>query len=150
MLKEFKEFALKGSALDLAVGVIIGAGFGKIVTSLVDDIIMPPLGLVLGRVDFSNMFVNLSGQAVTSVAEAKKAGIPVLAYGLFLNAVVQFFILAFVVFLMVRQINRLKREPETQPDPVTRECPFCASTIAIKATRCPQCTSEVPVPMATV
>lgn len=140
-INEFKEFALKGNVVDLAVGVIIGAAFGKIVTSLVEDVIMPPLGLVLGKVDFSNLFINLSGQTVTSVADAKKAGLPIIAYGLFLNNVFNFLIVALAIFFLVKQINRLRRGEE--PAPTTRECPFCTSAISLKATRCPHCTSQL-------
>jgi large conductance mechanosensitive channel len=141
MFKEFKEFALKGSVLDLAIGVIIGAAFGKIVTSLVEDILMPPLGMLLGHVDFANLYVNLSGKDYPSLAEAKKAGAATINYGLFLNNVLSFLIVALVVFLIVRQVNRLKRQPA--PAPNTRECPYCASMISQKATRCPQCTSDL-------
>jgi large conductance mechanosensitive channel len=141
MLKELKEFAMRGNVIDLAIGVIIGAAFGKIVTSLVDDIIMPPLGLVLGKVDFTNLYLNLSGGSYPSLAEAKKAGAATLNYGVFLNTVVQFLIVAFVVFLLVRALNRMQRKPEVTPN--TKDCPFCTSTISIKATRCPQCTSDL-------
>jgi large conductance mechanosensitive channel len=136
MWKEFKEFALKGSVLDLAIGVIIGAAFGKIVTSMVEDILNPLIGLLLGRVDLSNLSITLSEAAASSKAVT-------LRYGLFLNAVIQFLIVAWVIFLAVRGINRLRKEPETQAEPVTKECPFCASTIALKATRCPNCTSAL-------
>jgi large conductance mechanosensitive channel len=145
MLKEFKEFAMRGNVLDLAVGVIIGAAFGKIVTSFVEDILMPPLGLALGNVDFSNLFINLSGTTYTSLAEAKTAGAATLNYGLFLNTVINFLIVAFAIFLLIKQVNRLQRQPEPAPagPPTTKECPYCLSTIPIKATRCPQCTSQV-------
>jgi large conductance mechanosensitive channel len=131
--------------LDLAIGVIIGAAFGKIVASLVEDMLMPPLGLVLGNVDFSNLFINLSGTTYTSLADAKKAGAATLNYGLFLNTVINFLIVAFAIFLLVKQVNRLQRRPEPAPagPPTTKECPYCLSTIPIKATRCPQCTSQV-------
>jgi large conductance mechanosensitive channel len=141
MLKEFKEFAMKGSVLDLAVGVVIGGAFGKIVSSLVDDILMPPLGLLLGRADFSNFYVNLSGQQYESLAKAKEAGAATLNYGLFLNAVLSFLIVAFAVFLLVKQINRSRREEP--PAPSTRDCPYCLSTIPLKATRCAHCTAEL-------
>lgn len=145
MLKEFREFAVKGNVIDLAVGVIIGAAFGKIVTSLVEDVIMPPIGMVLGKVDFASLYVNLSGTPYPSYAEAKKAGAPVIGYGQFLNSLVSFLIVAFVVFLVVKQINRMKREPApAEISPETRECPFCVTSISNKATRCPNCTSEVP------
>ena len=142
MLKEFKEFALKGSVLDLAIGVIIGAAFGKIVTSLVNDVIMPPIGLLIGKVDFSNLFIDLSGQHHNSVAEAKAAGAATINIGMFINNVIDFFLVALVVFLLVRQINRLKRTPPPPP-PNTKDCPFCASAIPLKATRCPACTSQL-------
>jgi large conductance mechanosensitive channel len=145
MLKEFREFAMRGNVLDLAIGVIIGAAFGKIVASLVEDILMPPLGLVLGNVDFSNLFINLSGTTYTSLADAKKAGAATLNYGLFLNTIINFLIVAFAIFLLVKQVNRLQRQPEPAPagPPTTKECPYCLSTIPVKATRCPQCTSQV-------
>jgi large conductance mechanosensitive channel len=142
VFKEFKEFALKGNVLDMAVGIIIGAAFGTVVKSLVDDIIMPPIGLLLGKVDFSNLFVNLSGQSVTSVAEAKKAGAAVIAYGSFINNIFSFIIVALAVFLLVKAVNRFRRKEE-EAAPETKECPYCLSTIALKATRCPNCTSEL-------
>lgn len=142
MFKEFKEFALKGSVLDLAIGVVIGAAFGKIVTSLVDDILMPPLGMLIGGIDFSSLFINLSNQPVASLDAARKAGIPVIAYGNFINTLISFLIIAFAVFLVVRQINRMRREPAAEI-PSTKECPYCASAIALKATRCPACTSAL-------
>ena len=142
MLKEFKEFAMKGNVLDLAVGFIIGAAFGKIVTSLVSDIIMPPIGLILGKVDFSNLFLNLSGKSYSSLAEAKAAGAATLNYGIFLNNIVDFLIVAFAVFLLVRMVNRWNK-PAPAAAPSTKECPYCASTIPLKATRCPHCTSEI-------
>jgi len=141
MLREFKEFAMRGNVVDLAVGVIIGAAFGKIVTSLVTDIIMPPLGLVLGRVDFSNIFLALNGGHYASLAEAKAAGAPTLNIGLFVNAIIDFIIVAFAIFLLVRQINRLKSDPPATP--TTRPCPYCISSIPLQATRCPNCTSEL-------
>ena len=144
MLKEFKEFAMRGSVLDLAIGLVIGAAFGKIVTSFVNDILMPPIGLVLGKVDFTNMFVALNGMAYESLAKAKAAGAPTLNYGVFVNTVLDFVIVAFVIFLLVKQINRMKRQAEAPaPAPATKECPYCVSAIPIKAVRCPQCTSEV-------
>ena len=142
MLKEFKEFAMRGPVLDLAIGVILGAAFGKIVTSLVNDVIMPPVGLLLGRVDFSSFFVNLSGKHYDSLADAKKAGAAVLSYGVFLNTVLEFLIVSFVIFLLVRQINRLKK-PAPAPPPSTKDCPYCATAIPIKAVRCPNCTAEL-------
>lgn len=142
MLKEFKEFAIRGNVLDLAVAVIMGGAFGKIVTSLVNDILMPPIGVLLGKVDFSNLFINLSGQAYASLAEAKAAGAATINYGVFLNTVIDFVIVAFVIFLLVKQVNRLKREPPPAA-PTTKECPYCLSTIPLKATRCAHCTSEL-------
>jgi len=143
MIKEFKEFAVKGNVLDLAVGVIIGAAFGKIVSSLVDDIIMPPIGMALGKVDFANLFWNLGDKPVASVAAAKAAGVPTINYGLFLNNVISFLIVAFVVFLIVKQFNRMRRGEEKPAVPAARECPYCLSAIPLKATRCPHCTSEL-------
>lgn len=142
MLKEFKEFAMRGSMLDLAVGIIIGAAFGKIITSLVNDIIMPPIGLVLGKVDFSSLFINLSGKTYNTLSEAKAAGAATINYGMFLNTVVDFLIVAFVIFFIIRQINKLKRQQEAPPV-TTRECPFCCSMVSLKALRCPNCTSEL-------
>ena len=144
MLKEFKEFVLRGNVLDMAVGIIIGAAFGKIVSSLVSDVLMPPIGLLVGQVNFSDLFINLSETAYPSVDAAKAAGAPTLNYGLFLNTVIDFMIVAAVIFVLVRQVNRMKRQPEPAPSvPTTKPCPYCVSTIPIKATRCPQCTSEV-------
>lgn len=144
MFREFREFAMRGNVVDLAVGIIIGAAFSKIVTSLVNDIVMPPVGLLLGRVDFSSLFINLSGQPYASLAEAKAAGAPTINYGVFLNSVIDFVIVAFAIFLLVRFINRLSRQPEATPEaPTTRECPFCLSSIPLRATRCPQCTSTL-------
>jgi large conductance mechanosensitive channel len=143
MLKEFREFAARGNVIDLAVGVIIGAAFGKIVASLVSDIVMPPIGMALGRVDFVNLFVALNGGHYATVAAAKAAGAPTINYGVFLNTVLEFLIVAFVVFLLVRTINRLKTPAPSPVTPEARDCPFCLSRIPLKATRCPQCTSEV-------
>ena len=142
MLKEFREFIARGSVLDLAIGVIIGAAFGKIVTSLVDDIIMPPIGLLLGRVDFTNLFIDLSGQSYPSLEAAKAAGAPTINYGLFINTLIQFVIIAFVLFLIIRQANRLKRTEEA-PAPAPRNCPYCQEAIPLTATRCGHCTSEL-------
>jgi large conductance mechanosensitive channel len=142
MLKEFREFIARGNMIDLAIGIVIGAAFGKIITSLVNDVIMPPIGLLLGNVDFSNLFINLSGTAYASLDEAKKAGAATLNYGVFLHTVIEFLIIAFVIFLLVKQINRLKR-PAPAAAPTTKECPFCFTEIPIKATRCPHCTSEL-------
>jgi len=139
MLKEFKEFAMRGNVVDMAVGIIIGAAFGKIVNSFVSDILMPPIGLVLGKVDFTNLFLNLSGKTYESLAGAKAAGAATLNYGQFLNTTVDFVIVAFAIFLLIRQINRMKAKPEL----TTKECPYCLSKIALKASRCPHCTSEL-------
>ena len=144
MFKEFKEFAMRGNVLDMAVGIIIGAAFGKIITSFVADILMPPIGLVLGKVDFSNMFINLGEGAYTKLAEAKAAGVPTLNYGLFANTVIDFLIVSFAVFLLVRQVNRLRAAPAPAPAaPTTRDCPFCLTAIPLKAVRCPACTSDL-------
>ena len=142
MLKEFKAFAARGNVVDLAVGVIIGAAFGKIVSSLVSDIIMPPIGLLIGRVDFRNLFVALNGGSYASLADAQKAAAPTINYGIFLNTVLEFVIVAFAVFLLVRQINRLSPPPPAVADPI-KTCPFCASQIPVAATRCPHCTSTL-------
>jgi len=144
MLREFKAFVLRGNALDLAIAVIVGASFGKIVTSLVNDIIMPPLGLLLGKVDFSSLFVSLSGVPYASLAEAQAAGAPTLNYGVFIKALVDFLIVALVMFLLIRLVSRAQkaRAGEATPAPTTRECPYCLSTIRLKARRCPHCTSE--------
>ncbi len=145
MWDEFKKFAMRGNVVDLAVGVIIGAAFGQIVNSLVNDVIMPPIGLLLGQVDFSNLFIDLSGGNYASLAAAQEAGAPTLNYGLFINAVINFLIVAFAVFMIVRWINRLSEKPaaEAVEEPTEKDCPYCFSKIAIKATRCPNCTSEL-------
>ncbi len=142
MLKEFREFVTRGSVIDLAVGVIIGGAFGKIVSSLVSDVIMPPIGLLLNGVDFSNLFVSLNGQAFATLADAQKAGAPTLNYGSFINNLIDFFIIALVIFLMIRAINRLQK-PAPAASPTTKECPHCFTTIPLKATRCPNCTSQL-------
>ena len=148
MFKEFKEFAMRGNVIDMAVGIIIGAAFGTIIKSLVSDIIMPPIGLLLGNVDFTNLFALLK-EGVTlgpyaSLADAQKAGAVTINYGVFIMAIISFVIIAFCVFLLVRSINRMRREEEAPPaEPTTKECPFCFSAIALKATRCPSCTSEL-------
>jgi large conductance mechanosensitive channel len=142
MLKEFKEFAMKGNVLDMAIGVIIGGAFGKIITSLVSDVLMPPLGLLLGKVDFSSLFLNLSGTPQPSLAAAKAAGAPTVNYGVFLQTVLDFIIIAFVIFMLVKQVNRLKT-PAATSAPTTKDCPLCLSTIPIKATKCAHCTSSV-------
>ncbi len=141
---EFKQFVTRGNVIDMAVGVIIGGAFGKIVSSMVSDIIMPPIGLLLGKVDFSNLYLNMSGKTFASLAEAQKAGAPTLNYGLFLNNVINFLIVAFVIFMMIKQINKLQKPAKSAVPaaPATRECPFCCSTVAIKAVRCPNCTSQ--------
>lgn len=141
MLKEFKEFAMKGNVVDLAIGVIIGGAFGKIVTSMVNDIVMPPIGLMMGKMDFSSLFIDLSGKGYENLKAAKDAGAPVISYGAFINTILDFIIIAFVIFLVVKQINRMKKEPVPAP-PDTKECAFCCSAIPIRATRCPHCTSE--------
>jgi large conductance mechanosensitive channel len=148
MLKEFKEFAMRGNVVDMAVGIIIGAAFGTIVKSLVDDILMPPIGLLLGRVDFSNLFLVIKHGAVAgsfaTVAEAHKAGAVTINYGIFINTVISFLIVAFSVFILIRGINKLKRAEETpSAEPTTKECPKCYSTISINASRCAFCTSEL-------
>jgi large conductance mechanosensitive channel len=143
MWQEFKKFAARGNVIDLAVGVIIGAAFGRVVSSLVSDVVMPPIGLIIGRVDFKSLFVPLNGQHYVSLADAQKAGAPTINYGVFLNTIVEFLIVAFVVFLLVRQINRMYPAPPTAPAEPPRECPFCASVIPVKARRCPVCTSEL-------
>ena len=140
MLREFKEFAMRGNVLDLAIGVIVGAAFGLIVTSLVNDILMPPIGLLLGGLDFKDLFISLNNQSYPSLDAAKKAGAPVIAYGNFVNTVINFVIVAFAIFLLVKQVNRFRKPAEA---PATKECPYCLSTIAAKATRCPQCTSDL-------
>ncbi|HRW11818.1 MAG TPA: large conductance mechanosensitive channel protein MscL [Syntrophomonas sp.] len=142
MWKEFREFAMKGNVIDLAIGIIIGAAFGKIVTSFVNDIIMPPIGLLLGKVDFANLYVNLSGQEFASLAEAVEAGAPVIKYGVFINSIIDFLIVAFVIFLVVKQINKMKKQ-EAPAEPDKKDCPFCKSSVAIAATRCPYCTSDL-------
>ena len=144
MFKEFKEFAMRGNVLDMAVGIIIGGAFGKIITSFVGDVLMPPIGLLLGKVDFSNMFINLGEGTFTKLVEAKAAGAPTLNYGLFMNTIIDFVIVAFAIFLLVRQVNRLQREPAPAPvAPTTKDCPYCCSAVPLKATRCPACTSEL-------
>jgi large conductance mechanosensitive channel len=142
MLKEFRDFAMRGNVLDMAVGIVLGASFGGIVNSLVSDVLMPPIGLVLGRVDFSNLFLNLTARHFATVAAAKAAGAATLNYGLFLNTIVNFLIVAFAMFLVVRQVNRLWK-PASAPAPTTKPCPFCCSQIPLAATRCPHCTSQL-------
>ena len=142
MLKEFKEFVMRGNVVDLAIAVIIGGAFGKIITSFVEDVLMPPIGLALGNVDFSNLFINLSGKDFPSVAAAKAAGAATLNYGIFFNHVINFLIIAFAIFLLVKQINRMQK-PAPSAAPTTKECPHCFSSIPLKATRCPDCTSDL-------
>jgi large conductance mechanosensitive channel len=141
MLKQFKEFIARGNVAELAVGVIIGAAFGKIVSSFVGDVLMPPIGLLLGKAEVGSLFVNLSGQHYSSVAAAKAAGAPTLNYGAFLQAIVDFLIVAFAVFVLIKQVNRLF--PPAAPAHTTRPCPLCLSNIPLQATRCAHCTSEV-------
>ena len=141
MLKEFKEFAMRGNVLDMAVGIIIGAAFGRIITSLVQDILMPPLGLILGKVDFSSLFLNISGKSYDTLAAAKAAGAATINYGLFLNSIIDFIIVAFAIFLLVRQVNRWNKPAPAAP--TTKACPYCATQIPIAATKCPNCTSEI-------
>jgi len=145
MLKEFKDFIMRGNVLDLAVAVVIGGAFGKIVTSFVNDILMPPIGLLLGGVDFTNLFITLDGKAYESIEAAKAAGAATINYGLFLNTVIDFLIVAFFIFLVLRSVNKSKKPaPAPAPaEPTTKECPHCFTTISIKATRCPNCTSQL-------
>ncbi len=151
MLKEFKEFAMRGNVVDMAVGIIIGAAFGTIISSLVADVLMPPIGLLLGNIDFANLFAVLKEGAkaagpYASLAAAKEAGAVTINYGLFINTIISFLIVAFAVFLLIRSLNKLKRQEEAPPAvPTTKECPRCFSTISIKATRCPHCTSDLKV-----
>ena len=143
MLKEFKEFAMQGSVVDLAVGVIIGAAFGKIVSSLVEDVMMPPIGRLLGHVDFSGLFLNLTDKSYETLAAAKAAGAPTLNYGIFLNSIINFLIVAFCVFIVVQQVNRWTKKPEEPTAPTTKDCPQCAMSIPIAAKRCGHCTSQL-------
>jgi len=144
ILKEFKDFATHGNVIDMAIGIIIGAAFGKIVTSFVNDILMPPIGLLLGKMDFSSLFINMSGKSYSSLAEAKAAGAATMNYGMFINTLIDFIIIAFVIFLLIKQINRLtQKEKPKQSAPTTKECPYCLSTIQLRAKRCPNCTSVI-------
>ena len=144
MLKEFKDFAMRGNVIDMAVGIVIGAAFGAIVTSFVDDILMPPIGMLLGGVDFTNLFISLDGQQYASLADAQLAGAATINYGLFIATIIDFLIVAFVIFLLVRQINRMRAQPEEAPaEPTSKDCPYCATEIPLQATRCPHCTSEI-------
>jgi large conductance mechanosensitive channel len=142
MFKEFKAFAMRGNVLDMAVGIIIGAAFGRIITSFVADIIMPPIGLLIGKVDFSGLFLNISGTSYPTLAAAKAAGAATINYGVFLNTVLDFLIVALVIFMLIRQVNRWSK-PVPAAAPTTKECPYCYSAIPLKATRCPNCTSEL-------
>lgn len=144
LLHEFQEFALRGNVMDMAIGIIMGVAFGRIVASFVEDILTPLLGFVLGRVDFTNLFVNLSGKQFETLAAARAAGAPTLSYGVFLNTVFNFLIVAFAIFMMIRQVNRLHHEQAAAPaEAMTRECPFCCAVIPVRATRCAACTSEL-------
>jgi large conductance mechanosensitive channel len=146
LFDEFKKFAMRGNVIDMAVGVILGAAFGKIITSLVTDVLMPPIGLLLGKVNFSALFINLTSQSFATIADAKAAGAPTINYGMFINTVIDFLIVAIVVFLMVRQFNKLMertKKPEAPAAPTTRDCPYCLSSVPLKATRCAHCTSEL-------
>jgi large conductance mechanosensitive channel len=149
MLKDFKAFVMRGNVLDLAVAVIIGAAFGAIVTSVVNDIVMPPIGLVLGHVDFKDLFISLNGHSYPTLAAAKAAAAPVIAYGQFLNTVINFLIVAFVIFLTVRQASKLQKKPAAaSAAPTTKDCQFCCTPIPLAATRCPNCTSQLSPPEA--
>jgi len=146
MFEEFKKFALRGNVIDLAIAVVIGGAFGKITTSLVNDVIMPPIGLLMGKVDFSSLFICLSKDTYPNLAAAKAAGAPTINYGLFINSLIDFLLIAFAMFIVVKQMNRLmalKAKPGSVEAPTTKECPYCFSSMQIKATRCPSCTSEV-------
>ena len=142
MFKEFKEFAMRGNVIDMAVGIVIGGAFGKIVSSLVGDLIMPVVGKITGNVDFANLFVNLSGGEFASLKAAKEAGAATVNYGIFINTIIDFIIVAFAIFMVVRLMNRLKKQP-APADPTTKECPHCLSSVPIKATRCAHCTSDL-------
>ncbi len=143
MFKEFKEFIRRGNVIDMAVGIIIGSAFGAIVNSLVKDILMPPIGKILGGIDFSNFFIPLSSGDYSTLSEAQKAGVATINYGLFINTIINFLIISFAIFIMIRQINKLKRKEEVLAEPSAKDCPFCATSIPIKAKRCPNCTSQL-------
>lgn len=144
MWAEFKKFIMRGNVLDLAIAVIIGAAFGRIITSLVNDIVMPPIGLALGRVDFADLFISLTGEPYPSLAAAQEAGAPTINYGLFINTIIEFLIVALVLFFIIRAVNRLQRPEPAQPaGPATKECPYCAAQIPLKATKCMYCTSPL-------
>jgi len=142
VISEFKEFAMKGNVLDMAIGIIIGAAFGTVVNSLVKDVIMPPIGLLLGKVDFANMFISLNGVHYDTLAAAQAAGAPTINYGTFINTVISFLIVAFVIFLLVRKVNSMRSKP-TPPAPNTKDCPYCKENISLSAVRCPHCTSDL-------
>lgn len=142
MLKEFKEFAMRGNVLDMAVGIMIGAAFGKVISSFVNDMLMPPIGMLLGKIDFSNLYINLSGKSFDSLKAAQEAGAATINYGLFINTVLDFFIVAIVLFFFIKQVNIFKRQPAVAA-PATKECPYCISAIPLNATRCPHCTSQL-------
>ncbi len=143
MLEEFKKFAMRGNVIDLAVGFIMGGAFGGIVTSLVKDVIMPPIGLILGKVDFASLFIDLSGKGYATLVAAQKDGAPTINYGVFINTIINFVIVAFVLFLLIRAVNRMTTQPAPAPAPTAKDCPYCFSNIPIKATRCPNCTSQL-------
>ena len=144
MLEEFKKFAMRGNVIDLAVGFIMGGAFGGIVTSLVKDIIMPPIGFILGKVDFASLYIDLSGKGYATLADAQKGGAPTINYGAFINTVIDFVIVGFVLFLLIRAVNRMNAKPTPAPAaPSAKDCPFCFSSIPAKATRCPNCTSQL-------
>jgi len=144
MFKEFREFAMRGNVVDMAVGIVIGGAFGKIVSSLVKDVIMPPIGKLMGNVDFTNLFINLGGEKFASLVEAQEAGAATINYGVFINTVLDFVIVAFAIFMVIRAMNKLKRKEETAPaEPTTKDCPQCLSTIPIKAVRCAHCTAQL-------
>ncbi|WP_246938641.1 large conductance mechanosensitive channel protein MscL [Bacillus pinisoli] len=143
-VKEFKDFAVKGNVIDLAVGVIIGGAFNKITSSLVNDVVMPPIGMLLGKVDFTNLFITLGSEEYNTLAEAKDAGAATINYGVFINNIIQFLITALVIFIVIRQINRMKRkEEQASTQPTNKECPYCITTIPLKATKCPNCTADI-------
>lgn len=143
MFKEFKEFIMRGNVMDLAIGIVIGAAFGKIVTSFVSEILMPPIGLALGKVDFTNLFINLSGTHYDTLKAAKDAGAATINYGLFLGVVIDFIIVAFAIFLVIRMVNRMRRKKEVEPEATTKECAFCLSSIPLNAIKCAHCTSDL-------
>jgi large conductance mechanosensitive channel len=143
ILREFKDFIMRGNVVDMAIGIVVGVAFGKIVTSLVNDVLMPPIGLLLGKVDFTDLYINLSGKGYGSLDAARAAGAPTINYGLFLNTVLDFIIVAFVIFLIVHSMSRIKHPTKIKEEPATRECQYCMTVIPIGATRCPSCTSHL-------